>query len=257
METVNDVLWCDRQVFRSGEDYYVRLQDEDLTGVSPGSPVPPLLHRGVFPPVIGLCGAIGAGKSTVARMLETAKAGSYRRVSLADALKASVLRTLATLGVARKHLYGTQAEKAEPIPGMGGASGREILVQVGTHGYRAAFADVWVKLLLGRRLPGSRYVIDDVRFANEINAIRAAEGAIWRVEVSLEEIRPTTDPAEQEWWSAGYDHKLSTARGDLAGLWAHVLQGLGLPFVPLEAPGVSHGLEAPGVSTGLDGGYGL
>ena len=62
-----------------------------------------------YPRIIGIVGPEGAGKTTVARILEGVH--GYKRVPFAGPLK----KMIAALGVEPRHLYGTPADKAEPL----------------------------------------------------------------------------------------------------------------------------------------------
>lgn len=169
-------------------------------------------------PVVGLVGGIGCGKTTGAGALVTC---GYQRASFAHALKLSVLATLKPLGMEHRHVFGTQADKAEPIPGLGGTTGRRALELIGTEGYRAAYHDVWVKLWAVTRLQTAKYVFDDVRYLNEAKAIRDAGGLLIRLDRRREadDPQPTTGHAsDEEWKLIVPDYQAVFGPGDLASL---------------------------------------
>lgn len=126
--------------------------------------------------ILGLLGRAGHGKTTAARWLREER--GYEIVSLADPLK----RVAATvMGFSHAQLYGTQAEK-EAIDPRYGMSARTFLQRLGTEGMRAEYGlDVHVRAMLRRCAPGGLYVVDDVRFVDEVAAINAAGGAVIRI----------------------------------------------------------------------------
>jgi hypothetical protein len=168
----------------------------------------------MVPMVVGFVGGIGSGKSSCADDL--VQRFAFERASFATALKESVYRTLAPLpGVERRHFFGTQADKAEPIPSLGGATGRKVLELVGTDGYRAAYADVWVDLAMALRSAGVRYVFDDVRFPNEAGAIRKAGGILIRVDCIGNPSSVRTGHASDQWETIPTDFQLIARYGEL------------------------------------------
>ena len=152
-------------------------------------------------PLIGLTGAAGSGKDTVAEHL-TDKYG-LRLFRFSAPLKDLVARMF---GFRREKLEELEyKETPDPrwmsprrlVGGIGGGSSytlpeprtpREILQIIGTEGFRAVDPDFWVKLTMiqvDREMnrPDDLYggiVIPDVRFFNEATAIRARGGVIYR-----------------------------------------------------------------------------
>jgi len=128
--------------------------------------------------IIGLCGLAGSGKSTVAGTLT----GSfdYNRLAFADPLKGM----LTSVGFTREQLYG--AEKEALIPDLG-VTPRQAMQTLGTDwGRKTISPDIWVNLWTRKArdllAAGASVVADDVRFPNEVAAIKALGGQIWRVE---------------------------------------------------------------------------
>lgn len=129
--------------------------------------------------VIGVCGAIGAGKDTVANILVD-KFG-FKRVAFADKLK-EACRIIYSFS--DEQLYGTQAQK-EAIDPYWGASSRSLMQRTGTQALRHVIdSDIWVKALMQTLLQsgGGRYVISDCRFENEVKMIHLLGGVLWNVE---------------------------------------------------------------------------
>jgi len=179
------------------------------------------------PMLVGLCGGIGAGKGTVANHLE--RTHGFTTLSFATPLK-EMVRDLFRLE--DRHVFGTQEDKAEPLPHVTGPDGqprtaRKLLEHMGTEGVRAMDPQWWVKLAMFRaqdaRVKGHHVVFDDVRFGNEIDAIRAAGGSIWVLERLGNPHGGTGHASDLEWRSKVQDcyasgFCIAAPDGDLDGL---------------------------------------
>lgn len=141
----------------------------------------PTAPRGL-PRVIGISGAAGSGKSTLADQL--AAAHGYRRVKLADPLKAMLAGYYQCLGlrpmeVARR-LEGDLKEEADPA--LAGVSPRHAMRTLGTEWGRGLIAeDFWIQAWRARARLGW-VVTDDVRFEDEVAAIRSLGGLVVEVQ---------------------------------------------------------------------------
>lgn len=187
------------------------------------------------PRLIGLCGDIGSGKSTVAEYLH--RKHGYQRKAFALALKHAALDVFGPMGMKSHHVFGTQEQKNEQLPGIRDAqdrcqTGRRILEWLGTEGFRTIDPDVWVKSLLGSLdFGGQRYVIEDVRFPNEAVAIRQQHGVVWEV-VRLggpNHGGPTGHESDNAWRTLDKDAYLTAHHGNLSALFEnieHQLEGL-------------------------------
>ena len=138
--------------------------------------------------VVGLAGPAGVGKSTLAaRLAEAAAPLAVRRMAFADALR-DMLRAL---GVPEASLVGDRAAKERPCAELLGQSARHAMRTLGTEwGRRLVHPDLWVDAWRRRLAETSEpvVIVDDVRFPNEIAAIRAAGGVV----VKLVRPLPTT-----------------------------------------------------------------
>lgn len=132
--------------------------------------------------IIGLAGAAGAGKDTVADHLF--KAHGCLKLALADPLYA-MISAMTGLPVEK---MAERSVKEQDI-GWIGTSPRRLLQTLGTEWGRGTLGDdIWIKNLfrridsysaaMGRWSNGANFVITDVRFANEAQAIRARGGHI-------------------------------------------------------------------------------
>jgi hypothetical protein len=139
--------------------------------------------------IIGICGFIGCGKDTVANYLVGFH--GYRRDSFAGALKDAVATVF---GWDRELLEGITPEArkwreqvdtwwAERLR-MPHLTPRWVLQYWGTEVCRQGFHDdIWIASLenrLARRKDDT--VISDVRFPNEVKAIKEAGGEVWWVQ---------------------------------------------------------------------------
>jgi hypothetical protein len=165
--------------------------------------------------IIGVCGKKRHGKDTVGRIL-VEKFG-FQQTAFADAVKRVAMDVW---GLSWTQCYGTELDKETVIPKWG-MSPREILQKLGTEVGRNIYSDTWIVHCLDNirsseegsiftfrddsnktftKVVGSRvkvprnWVITDVRFPNEAEAIRRAGGAIWKVQRDL----PSTDSHASE-----------------------------------------------------------
>jgi hypothetical protein len=129
--------------------------------------------------LIGLCGAAGSGKDTVASILrETAQ---FYRVAFADPLYEMVA---IVTGLMPEDLQDRELKEAE-IDWIG-RSPRQLLQTLGTEwGRNTVSESLWIDIgmrRIGRLLADGRSVaVTDVRFDNEAAAIKAAGGEVWRI----------------------------------------------------------------------------
>jgi hypothetical protein len=156
------------------------------------------------PVLIGFIGRAGCGKSTAASWFVN-NHKQVLRMSFAAALKAmtyELIREAAPKQLQPIPSYYVNDGKEEPIPFLGGVTGRRLMQTLGTDwGRNTIHPDLWVGIAatkLEARLQSQwgrgadthlRAVFDDVRFQNEADFIHAAGGIIVRIE-RPEEGRP-------------------------------------------------------------------
>lgn len=118
--------------------------------------------------IVGLTGPAGAGKDTVAEMIQ--RIYGFKRIAFAHTLK----NMLAIAGMPEPE----RELKEALLPGLP-FSWRRAAQTLGTEWGRSLDPDLWVKLTMlhMQRNPGN-YVISDVRFENETAAIRQLGGTI-------------------------------------------------------------------------------
>lgn len=125
--------------------------------------------------IIGLCGAAGAGKGSVANVL--AAKYFFSEIAFADPLYAMVS---ALTGMTVEQLHDREI-KEKPIQWLG-KSPRQLLQSLGTEWGRGMVKDdLWVGIAMRTALASARAVITDVRFDNEAIAVKNAGGVVWKV----------------------------------------------------------------------------
>jgi hypothetical protein len=189
-----------------------------------------------MPRIIGLCGDIGSGKSTVAWFLRMEY--GYSEASFAAKLKAVAKDVF---GLEERHVNGSQADKAEELDRITDAAGnkrtpRFILEWLGTEGCRTIDPDVWVKYVMRKvdaalqrhdrearislEFSLARFVFEDVRFPNEFQAIRDRGGVVWEV-VRVggpEQGGCTGHSSDDAWRHVRKDAHVPARHGDMDGL---------------------------------------
>ena len=144
--------------------------------------------------IIGISGKAGSGKDTVAKMLEVLYANpdiSYEDfankryknfadiqiVHFADSLKETV-QVLFRIG---EWETNTQEGKKTTINWIG-KTVRELLQGVGQGLRDAIDPNLWIKVLFANTENWSNYIIADVRYPNEIKAIKERNGILLRID---------------------------------------------------------------------------
>jgi len=135
--------------------------------------------------IIGLSGYAQSGKDEIAKVLLDE---NFERAAFADTLREALvaLNPMAGYGVFLADVVGMLGweEAKRNYPEV-----RRLLQRMGTEAGRNIFGEqIWVNKTLGSLDPTKNYIITDVRFKNEADAIRDLGGQMWRV------TRPGTGP---------------------------------------------------------------
>lgn len=129
--------------------------------------------------IIGLAGIAGSGKDTVANIIVQSDP-RYCRVALADPVRR---HCISLYGLDHNKLIADYEYKETIIPRWG-LSPRQILQRYGTEVCRAIHPDTWVRYLFEciHQSNFFHFVVPDVRFRNEVDAIGRGGGQVWWVE---------------------------------------------------------------------------
>ena len=144
--------------------------------------------------LVGFTGRKRSGKDTAAAVFVHA---GYHRLAFATPLKHMLGVLLQYQGVP-----ASQAElmiegnlKEVPSPFLGGRSPRHCMQTLGTEWGRGMVSDdLWVRTLVNTAQHFPLVVVSDVRFPNEVEAIKRAGGVVYRVVrpgLSVEDMHPS------------------------------------------------------------------
>lgn len=181
--------------------------------------------------VIGLTGAAGVGKDTVADYLVTRY--GFEKKSFADPLKMVLLQQDPIIGM---DLYkpGLMIHLSEALKRYGEDGVKKVyplyrryMQRLGTEGIRAIDPDFWVKAALkDLDTQNGKYVFTDVRFPNEAGLIGDTRGHLWQIEGPR---RRDSIPHSSEYWAGRLDETyLILNSGSMDKLYAEVEYALGL-----------------------------
>lgn len=124
--------------------------------------------------LIGICGSSSAGKGWVSARL-TQNHG-FRTHRFCEPIRAMMRDGL---GLTDAQIEGSR--RGDRMPEFGGRSPQWIAASLGRWG-RALDPGIWVRRWTAGLAPEWALVVaDDVRFANEAEAVRAAGGVIWEI----------------------------------------------------------------------------
>jgi hypothetical protein len=176
--------------------------------------------------IIGLCGPAGCGKDTVRYILECNH--DFTGLSFADPIRDMLYQVLRNAEASVEYMTKRELKEA-PIPGLG-VSYRHLAQTLGTEwGRNCVGPDFWLNVAANhmagmRKLGRSKFVVSDVRFANEAEWVRAKGGVIWKID------RPGLPAVRQhvsEEMNFPWDYALRNA-GSLDDLCSTVYQTLNL-----------------------------
>lgn len=133
--------------------------------------------------IIGLSGYAQTGKDTIADYL--VKNYGFTRVAFADPIREAIYRLNPKIAIADMR----DVPLATAVDGLGWESvkvdssdARWLLQRMGTEVGREMFGEnFWVDQAMKKASQYDKVVITDVRYPNELEAIKKASGQIWRV----------------------------------------------------------------------------
>ena len=133
--------------------------------------------------ILGLCGPKDSGKSTLAELLKTQH--QFKRIALADPIKEMCLTLVTYQGCSRgqgiRMFWGDLKEV--PSAYLGGRTPRHAMQTLGTEwGRKTINWDFWKNVWHNKvQQELDQIVVDDVRFENEVQAIRNFGGKVIRI----------------------------------------------------------------------------
>ena len=140
------------------------------------------------PRLIGLTGPAGCGKDTVRAILEE---HGYNGLAFADPIRHMLRELFTSNGICTSFMDARNLKEA-PIPQLC-TRYRHLAQTLGTEWGRSVAPDLWLRLAasymgdlsnsgeLATDDGYARFVISDVRFANEADWVRQRGGVIWRI----------------------------------------------------------------------------
>lgn len=186
--------------------------------------------------IIGIHGRKQSGKNTLARKL------GYQEVALADELKQICAEFYHRVYNVPTYLWwGSEEEKSTDLGvfdyRLSGVILREVLVGVGTHGFRRSTPDIWIHALQNKIVElidnGVQHIaITDIRFENEIDWVHEIGGHVIGLDRCIE---TSTCPSEQ-FFPGKCDRvilnsKLSAEQSAQEGM--NALYDFGIEYVPV------------------------
>ena len=134
-----------------------------------------------FPAIIALTGRKYSGKDTAA---DCFTALGYERVKFAGALKEMLRALYRYCGMPaneiERRIEGDMKE--EPCDVLCGETSRRAMETIGTEWGRQMIAEeIWVSALKMRAVHSGKVIVTDLRFPNELQAMRALGGIVGRI----------------------------------------------------------------------------
>lgn len=135
--------------------------------------------------LLGLCGAIGSGKSVIAEDLQ--EFYGFRRLKIAEPIKRILKLLLVEAGCPESQLndYIEGVLKPAPCPYLKGRTSRVLQQLIGELARREMGQTFWRDIAMGRAQEltsfGFHVVIDDIRYPDEAQAIKSCGGILVRI----------------------------------------------------------------------------
>jgi len=118
------------------------------------------------------------GKSTALSFFKT---HGYEPLSFAADLRVACASILMNSGCPMDRAVTIlSADKDKPCRQLGGKTGRDMLIEIG-QAMRLISPTWWIDSALSKTKPGGKYVIDDLRFPNEFDGLRARNATLVRI----------------------------------------------------------------------------
>jgi hypothetical protein len=181
--------------------------------------------------LIGLTGAAGVGKDTVADYLVNRY--GFEKKSFAEPLKRVLLAQDPIIGTDLRYPY-TMIHLSEALGRYGEDAVKNVyplyrryLQRLGTEGIRAIDPDFWVNAALkDLDTQKGKYVFTDVRFPNEAAAIGDARGTLWQIEGTRR--RDVIPHSSESWVGKLHESYFILNNGSIDKLYNEAEYALGL-----------------------------
>lgn len=127
--------------------------------------------------IVGISGKAGAGKDTAAEVL--IRTYGFQKCSLADPIK-NIAKSI--FDFSDEQLWGPSHKRNE-VDVRYGTTPRHVLQTLGTEWARSVYPLIWIECFLRkvRQFPHTNFVVADVRFENEVTALRQAGATLLRI----------------------------------------------------------------------------
>jgi len=180
----------------------------------------------MYPRIIGLTGYKGSGKDEAAKAL-TGQHGPYQRYALAGPVKQ--ICEIA-FGLTWEEMEGNRELKEKAVDRYPFFSPRKLMQQVGTDMFRTHYPDIWIEAMKRHmtRNATRQFVVTDVRFPNEADAIRDLEGLLVRVTRTDQPENIDPHPSERYIGMIKADHEILAATGEIESLHKQIRILVGL-----------------------------
>lgn len=171
--------------------------------------------------VIAFTGLKGSGKSEACKYIESIVTNAVR-INFKDALVQEMKERLPDVLRRLSEQYQCTIDElfATKPPIM-----RELMQNYGTEvrrgDYDTYWTDQWHNAATEAELSGRRVLVDDCRFLNEAQAVRALNGTIIRI-VRPDIAATDTHQSETEMDQIAVDHTVQSITGDLEGMYAQL-----------------------------------
>jgi hypothetical protein len=180
----------------------------------------------MYPKLIALTGYKGSGKDSCADAI-TGQMGPYKEYSFAKPVKQ--ICEIA-FGLTWEEMEGNRKLKEQILDRYPEESPRRLMQQVGTDLFRTLWPDVWIECF-NRHIfsqKDARICVTDMRFPNELQAVRAHGGLTIRVVRTDQPESIDPHPSERYINQLDVDHEILAATGELESLHKQIRLVTGL-----------------------------
>jgi len=133
--------------------------------------------------IIGISGKMHSGKDTLSDMIikyaELEKGIIFEKIGFGDMVKAAALKIL---GLPREYFYDQKLKNTSLGEMYDNMTVREFLQKLGTNAARSVHENIWINALFSNiDTINKNYIINDIRFPNELNKMSENTTHIYRL----------------------------------------------------------------------------